>query len=210
MYEMPVLVKGGGIIPMANMKNANDIENPADMKIKVYAGESNTFELYEDDGNTDAYTSGRKAITKMMLEWGEKPIFTIDAPKGDLTVIPESRRYEIEFIGIANCEDITVTENGAEKNCEIFCRDGILTVVADNVCGTLSVKFNSAVKMSENKIWQELCGIIERIENVPNCLKDQIYNTMKKSTNSAALAGKFVQLNLDEKVLLALCEIVNA
>ena len=210
MYEMPVLVKGGGIIPMANMKNANDIENPADMKIKVYAGESNTFELYEDDGNTDAYTSGRKAITKMMLEWGEKPIFTIDAPKGDLTIIPESRRYEIEFIGIANCEDITVTENEAEKNCEIFCRDGILTVVADNVCGTLSVKFNSAVKMSENKIWQELCGIIERIENVPNCLKDQIYNTMKKSTNSAALAGEFVQLNLDEKVLLALCEIVNA
>lgn len=210
MYEMPVLVEGGGIIPMANLKNVNDIENPADMKIKVFTGESNTFELYEDDGNTDAYKSGKYAITKMRLEWGEKPIFTIDAPKGDLTVIPENRRYEIEFIGIANCEDITVTENGVEKNCENFYRDGILTVVADNVCGTLSVQFNSVVKISENRTWQELCGIIERIENVPNPLKDQIYNAMKKSTNSAELAGELVQLNIDEKVLLALCEIVNA
>ena len=210
MYEMPVLVKGGGIVPMANLKKVNDIENPVDMKIKVFAGESNTFELYEDDGNTDAYKSGKYSITKMILEWGEKPVFTIDAPKGDLSIIPESRRYEIEFIGIANCEDIVITENGTEKKCEIFYGDRMLTVVADNVCGTLSIQFNSDIKMSENKIWQELCGIIEKFENVPNCLKDQIYNTMKKSTSFAELTGNLVQLNLDEKVLLALCEIINA
>ena len=128
----------------------------------------------------------------MILEWGEKPVFTIDAPKGDLSIIPESRRYEIEFIGIANCEDIVITENGTEKKCEIFYGDRMLTVVADNVCGTLSIQFNSDIKMSENKIWQELCGIIEKFENVPNCLKDQIYNTMKKSTSFAELTGNLV------------------
>ena len=171
--------------------------------------DSNSLIICED-GNTTAYKSGRKAITKMELDWNKKPVFTIDAPKGDLAIIPESRRYEIEFIGIDSCEDITVTENGAEKKCEIFYKDGILTVVADNVCGTLSVQFNSAVKMSENKVWDELCDIIEKLENVPNTMKDHIYDIIKRTPSSAELVSELVQLGLDEKVLLALCEVINA
>ena len=66
-YSMPVFVKAGGIIPMTKLTHINDVENPQNMKIKVFAGADNEFELYEDDGETYDYEKGKFAITKMEL-----------------------------------------------------------------------------------------------------------------------------------------------
>ena len=65
LYEMPVLVKSGGIIPMAKLSHINDIENPESMKIKVFAGSDNTFDLYEDDGVTNNFKNGNSVVTKV-------------------------------------------------------------------------------------------------------------------------------------------------
>ena len=105
MYEMPVLVRAGGIIPMANLRHINDIENPENMKVKVFAGADNTFELYEDDGTTYEYKNGAYAITKMIFNWNETAEFIISSPTGNTSVIPSERNFDIEFVGVNGCSD---------------------------------------------------------------------------------------------------------
>lgn len=210
MYEMPVLVKSGGIIPMSKLTHINDIENPANMKIKVYAGKSNSFELYEDDGNTIDYKNGAYAVTKMDLDWSEKPTFTINAPTGDKSVIPEKRNFEIEFIGIADTKNITVTENGEKKDFTISSANGIVTISVLNVSGTLSVMFNEEVVLSKNNTYERLFRMVEKLEKVENSKKEIILPLMQKNEAPGRFLSDMMQLNLDEKVLLAINEIVTA
>lgn len=210
MYEMPVLVKSGGIIPMSKLTHVNDIENPESMRIKVFAGSSNSFELYEDDGNTVAYKNGEFAITKMVLDWSEKPTFTINAPLGDISVIPPKRNFEIEFIGIEGAPNIIVTENGAKKDFTLSSVNGIVTVSISGVSGTLSIQFNNEVKLSKNNTYDRLFQLIEKIEKVDNNKKGAILSLISKNENSNRLLCDIMQLDIDKKVLLALSEIITA
>ena len=209
MYEMPVLVKSGGIVPMAILKSVNDIDNPKDMKIKVFAGSSNAFELYEDDGRTNSYKLGQYAITKMELEWSDKCTFTINAPIGDTTVIPRNRNYVIEFIGIENSQEITVKENGVLKNFDAMYDKNVLTISAENVCNTLEIQFNQALKIAENNFQEDLLKIIEHLENIPNSVKHNIYGFINSGKTVPEIVNALIQLKLDEKVLLAICEVLN-
>jgi hypothetical protein len=207
---MPVLVKSGGIIRMAVLKSVNDVENPQDMKIKVFAGSDNTFDLYEDDGRTNSYTSGKYAITKMELNWSNNCKFTINTPEGDTSVVPESRNYEIEFVGIKNCQDITVKENGVEKSFDSLYSDGVLTVSIEKVSGKLEIQFNKTVELAENNLMESLLNIIEHLQNMPNATKDVMYNHIKSCKTTSEIVNALIQLNLDEKVLLSLCEVLNS
>ncbi|MDD2375195.1 MAG: glycoside hydrolase family 31 protein [Eubacteriales bacterium] len=64
--EMPVFVKAGGIIPLKDMKqNINSTDNPADMEIEVFPGNSNTFVLYEDDDRKES----KSAMTELEWDW---------------------------------------------------------------------------------------------------------------------------------------------
>ena len=209
MYEMPVLVKSGGIVPMAILKSVNDIDNPKDMKIKVFAGSSNSFELYEDDGRTNSYKLGQYAITKMELEWSDKCTFTINAPIGDTTVIPKNRNYVIEFIGIENSQEITVKENGVLKNFDAMYDKNVLTISAENVCNTLEIQFNQALKIAENNFQEDLLKIIEHLENIPHSVKHNIYAFINSDKTVPEIVNALIQLKLDEKVLLAICEVLN-
>ena len=52
-YEMPVLVREGSIIPLKDMEGYdNSIENPEKLEVLVYPGESGEFVLWEDGGDT--------------------------------------------------------------------------------------------------------------------------------------------------------------
>jgi alpha-glucosidase (family GH31 glycosyl hydrolase) len=63
--RMPVFVKEGSIIPMAPVMDYSD-ERPLDtLRIHVYASKSKkvTYMLYEDDGRTREYQSGKYSLT---------------------------------------------------------------------------------------------------------------------------------------------------
>lgn len=49
--EIPVLVKEGGIIPLKDMEEYdNSIDNPEKFLIKIFPGNTGSFELWEDQG----------------------------------------------------------------------------------------------------------------------------------------------------------------
>ncbi len=63
--KMPILVRGGSIIPMAPVMNYVD-EMPAEtlfVHIYPFPGKSGNFTLYEDDGRTLRYQQGEFALT---------------------------------------------------------------------------------------------------------------------------------------------------
>ncbi|MBR5613856.1 MAG: DUF5110 domain-containing protein [Clostridia bacterium] len=210
LYEMPVLVKAGGIVPMTNLHHVNDIENPQDMRIKVFAGNNNMFELYEDDGETNRYKKGHYAITKMQLCWGENSTFTVFAPKGELSVIPENRNYEIEFIGIKDCKNIAVSEDGKTKHFSVSVGTSSIFVSVDNVQGELVISFKSPLELAENNVEDRLHTIIERFENIQNYYKDEMMAIIKSEKSTVNVLSRLMQVDVGKNILNAITEIITA
>lgn len=210
LYEMPVLVKAGGIVPMAKLLNVNDTANPQNLQIKVFAGDNNAFELYEDDGETNKYKEGHYAVTKMQLFWGEKPEFRIFAPTGDALVIPEKRNYEIEFVGIHDCTDVAVTEDGVER-CFSVSNSASSTIVAINdVCGELVISFDTSFKLVENNVEERLHTIIEQFESIQNYYKDEMMSIIRSEKSTVNMLSRLMQIDVGKNVLNAVTEIITA
>lgn len=95
--DIPVYAKAGAIVPLAPKVGWGGIENPKELDINVFPGADNSFELYEDDGETIDYQRGKYAITTFTLK---KNTFTIQPVSGDTSLIPSQRTYRIHLRGV--------------------------------------------------------------------------------------------------------------
>lgn len=202
--EMPVLVKAGGIIPMADGDISNDISNPKKMRIRVFAGADNEFELYEDKGEGFDYINGSYVTTTYSICHSEKPEFEISEPMGDKTLIPAMRDYCIEFVGYTNCDDFIVTENGNAKafsvknNC----------IIIENVSGNIVVRFNKSVDIKENDR-DEIFDFLIRCQG-NNSQKRTLYNLIKNNAELSDILMFFAKNEVDKNMKMALIELLTA
>ena len=118
--DIPVYAKAGAIVPLAPKVGWGGIENPTELDIYIFPGadreaspqrseRDNTFDLYEDDGETTDYQQNKYAITRFELK---NNTFTIHRAQGDLSVIPAQRTYRIHLRGINEnslIESFTIT-----------------------------------------------------------------------------------------------------
>ena len=97
--KYPVFAKAGAIVPMQTeyLLGAN-----ADPEIVVFPGANNSFTLYEDAGDGNEFETGACVKTKLEIDW-ENRAFTICAAEGDLSLVPETRRYTVVFRGVKPC-----------------------------------------------------------------------------------------------------------
>ena len=202
----PVFVKAGGIVPMAVSESVNDISNPETMNIKVYAGANGSFELYEDDGISNRYTAGAYAVTKLELNWNERPCFKVFKPVGDLSVIPETRNYIIEIVGIENC-DINLECNGKKISFEKEYKDTTMYITVYDVSEELMIEFESSNLAQNDTIkWLDELLLDCYAEYM---LKEAIYNALSKNipvTEKLIYIGEKIK---DTKLRLALQEIIT-
>jgi hypothetical protein len=99
--NMSVFAKAGAIVPMEErVPHDNHLGRSAAMEVLVFPGKSNSFALYEDEGEGSGYTEGVCATTEMKLDWEQK-CFEIKPALGDLTLLPAMRRWKICFRGFA-------------------------------------------------------------------------------------------------------------
>ena len=96
-HEYPVFVKAGAIIPMAT-NNYNYTGCPFKTELQIFPGASNTYSVYEDDGETNNYLNGEYLITNIEFIY-EKDNYklTILPVEGKTGVIPSKRSYKIRF-----------------------------------------------------------------------------------------------------------------
>ena len=85
--EIPILVKGGAIIPMQEAMNYIG-EKPVDLiTLDVFPHGASSFSLYDDDGKSLNYQKGEYALTHIACEETAKGVsIQIDAPAGEYGV----------------------------------------------------------------------------------------------------------------------------
>lgn len=111
--QMPVFAKAGAIVPMLEKLEGNRLCGGKDMSVYVFPDADNNFRLYEDEGDGFEYQKGKYAVTEMSLKWlNNEAQFTIDAAKGDNSVIPEKRNWSVNFRGFKDAENIQVLVDG--------------------------------------------------------------------------------------------------
>ncbi len=109
---IPVLAKEGAIIPMSR-DNGNSWECPERLQIDIYRG-NNTFNFYEDDGETGKYRNDEYSISTMTVSEDNDTVkFTISGGKA-LKCIPAKREYMLCFNDIEDFDEATVTINGVQ------------------------------------------------------------------------------------------------
>ena len=162
--DYPVFAKAGAIVPMnAHKENDNFLGSSDKMEVYVFPAASNSFTLYEDEGEYDRFEKGAFATTDMTLQFGKKAIFNIAAAKGDTSLIPKNREWKINLRGFN--KDITVKAfvNGKEVKAEDIYDSATLTTSV-----TLAAKTSDEITvevMGENLITDngDIKGKIEQI-----------------------------------------------
>jgi alpha-D-xyloside xylohydrolase len=95
--SIPVYVRAGSIIPFGPDLQYTG-EKPADpIELRVYTGANGQFDLYEDDGVSNAYEKGEFSI--IPIRWDEKTsTLTIGKRRGGYPGMLDQRRLNVVFV----------------------------------------------------------------------------------------------------------------
>jgi len=96
--NMPLLVKGGSILPLQTERDWSDQTGQDTLIVRVYSEEPSTLTLYEDDGESWDYESGFYALTELDIAPSTNEVdLTISAAEGSFTGFPAIRTFFCDF-----------------------------------------------------------------------------------------------------------------
>ncbi len=201
--SIPVFAKEGAIIPMSKNDRDNNWKNPKDMLLRIFRG-NNSFELYEDDGESNEYKNGNSAITKYEVREENGCLsFEISPAEGNCSTLPARRNYTLVFEDVAAFEGAKILVNGKETEAEIKSHKGKTTlilkgitpkgrvqVLLENITARenrskkemiieLVTKYQMDVTMKALKFNSYLKNINENLPNVEECFRgpiNEVYN----------------------------------
>ena len=135
--EYPVFVRAGSIIPMS-LNTLNETKTPTDMEVIIFPGASNSYSIYEDDGNTTKGLDSEFLITNIELIY-EKNNYkvTILPVSGKKGVIPDKRNYKIRFKNTRRNSIVSCFVGSEKVKCNTF-KDGTDLIVEVNDVETSS------------------------------------------------------------------------
>ena len=107
--DYPVFAKAGAIVPM---QDAYTLEAGNDLDVVIFPGADNRFVLYEDAGDGSEFENGEYIKTEMILEWSRNPVFAIKPVQGCLSLLPETRNYQIVLRGYHEATAVTAFVDG--------------------------------------------------------------------------------------------------
>ncbi len=128
--DIPVFANAGAIIPLDEGPVRNITINPENISVDIFPGDSNTFLLYEDEGNSESYKQNDHYITRMEWSWGEEEAtFTLTQPPARPAYIPSTRRFTLIFnaINVDVPPEIT-SDNGVKCSFEIQAKANTVSI----------------------------------------------------------------------------------
>ncbi|GAA2520572.1 TIM-barrel domain-containing protein [Winogradskya humida] len=106
--RMPVLVKGGGIVPTRTDYVENAGQRPlTQVTLNVAAGADGTSSLYQDAGEGPGYTSGQSTTTALGWQNGARTL-TVGAVSGTYPGAPATRSYTLRLSNATAPTAVTV------------------------------------------------------------------------------------------------------
>ncbi|WP_243076249.1 glycoside hydrolase family 31 protein [Microbacterium sp. SS28] len=93
--SIPVLLKAGGIIPLASEDETDAAAHPAAFDLVIAAGADGSFTLVEDDGELEG--SSVRTVVSWSQASGELRIGPAEGPDG---IVPPMRTWTVTFLGL--------------------------------------------------------------------------------------------------------------
>lgn len=110
--DYPVFAKSGSIIPLAKPRTLNDTTPPEDMEINIFPGQSSSYTLFEDDGESDLYRKDYYLLTQIDYTYVPSNYsVVIRAVEGKSGIIPEKRNYKIVFRNTKRTDEVAAHSN---------------------------------------------------------------------------------------------------
>lgn len=95
--RMPLFVKAGSIIPMAEMMQYSSEKRLNKMELRIYPGADGAFSLYEDEGDNYNYTKGM--FTQIPFSYSHKTkTLTIGEIQGSFSGMLKERTFDIVLV----------------------------------------------------------------------------------------------------------------
>ena len=118
--QTPIYAKAGAIIPLDHDTSWGLRNTPEHLTFKIFPGASNEFNLYEDDGLTNAYLDGASALTPITQVWTaatestpEQTTLTIHPAQGHTQLLPHQRTFTLQLHALNAPAQLTLSQNGA-------------------------------------------------------------------------------------------------
>ncbi|MEG0799213.1 MAG: glycoside hydrolase family 31 protein [Bacilli bacterium] len=180
--DYPVFAKSGSIIPMSiiNNDNLNDISSPTNMEIQIFPGQSNSYNLYEDDGISNLYKDGYYIVTNIDYNYRESNYTLIIRPvEGKSGIIPSVRNYKIKFRNTKYAQNVIVNINDYKVDHEKYVHDNDFIVEVKGVPTTGQLTINckgndievDATRAADEEINEIISGL-----KIKTSLKTKIYS----------------------------------
>jgi hypothetical protein len=97
--RMPLLVRGGAIVPLGPPLQHTHEPSSGTLRLLVYPEGTTTFMLYEDDGQSRDYEVGAFALSRIRCSAADDAGITlrVDAPEGQYAGKPPSRTIVVQL-----------------------------------------------------------------------------------------------------------------
>lgn len=199
-YSIPVLAKEGAIIPLSN-DDGNLCGNPSELEVWVFKG-NNTFTLYEDNGKTDYKEHNVQTVFEICSDDNEV-CFTVREPVGDLSLIPENRKYKIVFRDIS-ADDIT-----APQNTKVYRgKSGAIVTECDFSLSDIEIKIRNAKPLQKSTYSERIINILSRWQE-STAKKNLAYKAFENETDREALLNTLKKSHLPKDVKKLIYESLN-
>jgi alpha-glucosidase (family GH31 glycosyl hydrolase) len=109
--------KAGAIIPLDAEKIANGTALPQEIILKIFAGADNTFRLYEDDGESQAYLQGEFNETEIAQTYAHQTLTVQIRPIAKVKGIIRERTWSFEINGISHPESVLAIADELPVQC---------------------------------------------------------------------------------------------
>ena len=168
---------------MANITtNYNFTGNPEKLDIHIFPGQSNSYNLYEDDGITRLYEQGYYILTAIDYNYMQNNYTLIIHPlEGKTAIIPATRDYNIIFRNTKKADKVEVFLNGEkidESNfkCEVKEENFIVSVLGVDTTKQLTINCSGKdIEIDAERIINEDINSIISDLKIKTKLKEQLY-----------------------------------
>ena len=194
--SIPVLVKAGGIVPMARDGMNSHLENPVELEVQVFNGAQGSFGLYEDAGE-------ESAVTEFRFVPGEKAVLTVQVT-GDAGVIPENRICHLVLRAVKKPEAVRVNGEEAVWVYEEERRAVLLSIPCGRDSFRVELEGVSAEVLApdaEKAVYE----ILHRAQ-IPYDMKTRVYDAVCGEKELSRKVRKLMEAKLPESLLGAMLE----
>lgn len=218
--SIPVLAKAGGILPTTEEIHSHQaVNNPASLHVFVYAGADGSFTLYEDDNETCGYQGGACVKTRMEYQEGPKEaVFTIEPARGECSLIPLRRSWQVELTGFLE---------EASKEVQVMVEDSLLdsSVFQAEYCSRkqavkvslpelevgkkIRIRLRTELRSEKNHCEDVIFNFLDQAE-IGFVLKDEIFELVKREKRIPVLLGQLKAMEMDEDLYGVLVEYLTA